>query len=75
MPRASSSQFEGTVPLGYFFSSRRLLGNVATRVFDYAGEAKFLVAWLGFTLGLTEGFLVFGVFMVKPARCAGSTPR
>merc|ERR1719171_2012521 len=51
---------------------RLLLGTVVMLAFGYAGEAKFVNAWLGFAIGMAGwGFILFEIFMGEAGKVAG----
>jgi bacteriorhodopsin len=51
---------------------RLLLGTVVMLAFGYAGEAKFVNAWLGFAIGMAGwAFILFEIFMGEAGKVAG----
>ena len=54
---------------------RLLLGTGALLVSSYTGEAKCLIAWLSFTLGMAGWAFPFVVFLDEAGLVGGATPR
>merc|ERR1712217_141840 len=51
---------------------RLLIGTVVMLAFGYAGEAKFVNAWLGFAIGMAGwGFILFEIFKGEAGTVAG----
>merc|ERR1712194_145081 len=64
-----------TVPL-QMIEFYLILGTVAMLMFGYAGEAKFMNPWVGFTLGMAGwAFILFEIFMGEAGQVCGNDPK